>query len=63
MPKVYISTRFCKYLSYLEVQKSSKVDITKNEVFSKSLIKTLSASKFLVSEYIFELGYHCEFSR
>ena len=62
-PKIYISTRFHKYLSYLEVQKSSKVDITKKEVFSKSVIKTLSGSKFLVSEYIFKLVYHCEGSR
>ena len=47
---MYISSRFRKYLSYLEVQKSSKVDITKKEVFSESVIKTLYGSKFLVSE-------------
>ena len=47
---LYISTRFRKYLSYLEVQKSSKVDITKKEVFSEFVIKTLYGSKFLVSK-------------
>ena len=46
--KIYIPTRFRKYLS-LEVQKSSKIDITKKEFFSKSVIKTLYGSKFLVS--------------
>ena len=60
---MHVSTRFYKCLSYLEVQKSSKVDITKKEVFSKSVIKTLYGSKFLVSEYIFKLVYHCEVSR
>ena len=54
---------FAKYLSYLEVQKNSKVDIRKKEVCSKSVIKTFYGSKFLVSEYIFKLVYHCEGSR
>ena len=63
MPKIYISTRFRKYLSYLEVPKSSKVDITKKEVFYKSVTKTLCGRKFLVSEYIFKLIYHYEVSR
>ena len=54
---------FGKYLRYLEVQKNSKVDIRKKEVCSKSVIKTFYGSKFLVSEYIFKLVYHCEGSR
>ena len=54
---------FAKYLSYLEVQKNSKFDIRKKEVCSKSVIKTFYGSKFLVSEYIFKLVYHCEGSR
>ena len=54
---------FAKYLSYLEVQKNSKVDIRKKEVCSKSVIKTFYGRKFLVSEYIFKLVYHCEGSR
>ena len=54
---------FGKYLRYLEVQKNSKVDIRKKEVCSKSVTKTFYGSKFLVSEYIFKLVYHCEGSR
>ena len=54
---------FAKYLSYLEVQKNSKVDIRKKEVCSKSVIKTFYGSKFLVSEYIFKAFYHWEGSR
>ena len=54
---------FAKYLSYLEVQKNSKVDIKKELVCSKSVTKTFYGSKFLVSEYIFKLVYHCEVSR
>ena len=45
------------------MQKSSKVDITKKEDFSKSVIKKLYESKFLVRGYIFKLVYHCEVSR
>ena len=54
---------FTKYLSYLEVQKNSKVEIRKKEVCSKYVVKTLYGSNFLVSEYIFKLVYHCEGSR
>ena len=54
---------FNKYLSFLEVQKTSKVHIRKKEVCSKYVIKTLYGSKFLVSQYIFKLVYHCEGSR
>ena len=54
---------FTKCLSFLEVQKHSKVDIRKKEVCSKSVIKTLYGSKSLVSEYIFKLVYHSEGSR
>ena len=49
---------FAEYLSYLEEQRNSKVDTTKKEVCSKSVIKTLYGSKFLVSKYIFKLVYH-----
>ena len=45
------------------MQKNSKVDIRKEEVCSKSVTKTFYGSKFLVSEYIFKLVYHCEGSR
>ena len=54
---------FAKYLSYLKVQKNSKVDIRKEEVYSKSVTKTFYESNFLVNEYIFKLVYHCEGSR
>ena len=54
---------FAKHLSYLEVQKNSKVDIRKKVVCSKSVIKAFYGSKVLVSEYIFKLVYHCEGSR
>ena len=40
-----------------------KSNFRKKEVFSKSVTKTLYGSKFLVSEYIFKLAYHCEGSR
>ena len=42
------------------MQRNSKVDIRKKEVCSKFVIKTFYKSKFLVSEYIFKLIYHCE---
>ena len=58
--KYIFPLNFAKYLSYLKVQKNSKVDIRKKEISSKSIIKTLYGSKFLVSEYIFKLVYHCE---
>ena len=52
------------YLSHLEVQKNSKVDIRKKDICSKSLYgskclvkKTLHGSKFLVTEYIFKLVF------
>ena len=45
------------------MQKNSKVDTRKKEVFFKSVIKTLYGSKFLVSECIFKLVYYCEGSR
>ena len=54
---------FAKYLSYLEVQKNSKVDIRKKEVCSKSVANTFYGSKFLESEFILKLVYHCEGSR
>ena len=60
MPKYIFQLDLAKYISYLKVQKNSKVDIRKKEVSSKSIIKTLYGSKFLVSEYIFKLVYHCE---
>ena len=40
-PEICISTRFAKYLSYLEVQKNSKVYIRKKEVCSKSVVLNL----------------------
>ena len=61
--KYIFPIHFAKYLSYLEVQKNSKVDIRKEEVCSKSVTKTFYRSKFLVSEYIFKLVHHCEGSR
>ena len=48
---------FIKYLSYLEVQKTSKVvnvQIRFLRVYSKSFTATLYQSKFLVSECIFK---------
>ena len=45
------------------MEKNSKVYIRRKEVCSKYVIKTLYGSKFLVSEYIFKLVYHCEVSR
>ena len=38
-------------------------DFRKKAVCSKSVTKTLYRNKFLVSEYIFKLVYHCEGSR
>ena len=38
-------------------------DFRKKGVCSKSITKTLNRNKFLVSEYIFKLDYHCEGSR
>ena len=53
---------FAKYLSYLKVQKNSKVYIRKKEICSKSDIKTFYGSKFLV-QCILKLVYHCEGNR
>ena len=60
MGKYIFPLDFAKYLSFLEVQKNSKVYIRKKEFCSQYVIKTLYGSKFLVSEYIFELVYRCE---
>ena len=38
-------------------------DFRRKEVCPKSVTKTLHGNKFLVSEYIFKLVYHCEGSR
>ena len=40
-----------------------KSDFRKKGVYSKPVTKALHGNKFLVSEYIFELVYHCKGSR
>ena len=40
-----------------------KSDISKKEVCSKSVTKSLYGNKYLVREYIFKLVYHFEGSR
>ena len=40
-----------------------KSDFRRKGVYSKPVTKTLHGNKFLISEYVFELVYHCKGSR
>ena len=64
-PKIYISTTFCSVVSViLKCKRTAKLlmlksDFKKKGVCSKSVTKMLYENKFLVSEYISKLVYHC----